>query len=70
MVAAPWLNGPILQGARHVRTAIEAKNRFGRLCAQAKRKRVFVERAGHPVDNVAAQASALASAMDAVVAGL
>ena len=53
-----------------MRTAIEAKNRFGRLCAQAKRKRVFVERAGHPVDNVAAQASALASAMDAVVAGL
>lgn len=27
-------------------TATEAKNRFGRLCAQAKREPVFVEKAG------------------------
>ncbi len=28
-------------------TATEAKNRFGSLCAQAKREPVFVEKAGH-----------------------
>ncbi len=32
-------------------TATEAKNRFGSLCAQAKREPVFVEKAGH-VDTV------------------
>jgi len=32
-------------------TATEAKNRFGSLCAQAKREPVFVERAGQ-VDTV------------------
>jgi len=32
-------------------TATEAKNRFGSLCAQAKRGPVFVEKAGH-VDTV------------------
>lgn len=29
-------------------TATEAKNRFGSLCAQAKRAPVFVEKAGQP----------------------
>ena len=29
-------------------TATEAKNRFGSLCAQAKREPVFVEKAGQP----------------------
>ena len=28
-------------------SATEAKNRFGNLCAQAKREPVFVEKAGH-----------------------
>ena len=32
-------------------SATEAKNRFGRLCAQAKREPVFVEKAGQ-VDTV------------------
>lgn len=32
-------------------TATEAKNRFGSLCAQAKREPVFVEKAGH-IDTV------------------
>lgn len=32
-------------------TATEAKNRFGKLCAQAKREPVFVEKAGQ-VDTV------------------
>jgi len=30
-------------------TATEAKNRFGSLCAQAKREPVFVEKAGQPM---------------------
>jgi hypothetical protein len=53
-------------------TANEAKNRFGRLCAQAQREPVFVEKAGQ-IDTVilsAEQASALASAMDAVLSSL
>lgn len=32
-------------------TATEAKNRFGNLCAQAKREPVFIEKAGH-IDSV------------------
>ncbi|MDO9438036.1 type II toxin-antitoxin system Phd/YefM family antitoxin [Hydrogenophaga sp.] len=32
-------------------TATEAKNRFGSLCAQAKREPIFVEKAGH-IDTV------------------
>ena len=32
-------------------TATEAKNRFGRICAQAKKEPVFVEKAGQ-IDTV------------------
>lgn len=47
-------------------TATEAKNRFGSLCAQAKREPVFVEKAGQ-IDTVilsAAQYQALLSQQD------
>jgi hypothetical protein len=47
-------------------TATEAKNRFGRLCAQAKREPVFVEEAGQ-IDTVtfsAEQYQALRSVHD------
>ena len=49
-------------------TATEAKNRFGHLCAQAKRAPVFIERAGQ-VDTVllsAAQYQALLAGQDPV----
>lgn len=47
-------------------TATEAKNRFGNLCAQAKREPVFVEKAGQ-IDTVilsAAQYQALLATQD------
>jgi hypothetical protein len=47
-------------------TATEAKNRFGSLCAQAKREPVFVEKAGR-IDTVmlsAAQYQALLAGQD------
>lgn len=49
-------------------TATEAKNRFGSLCAQAKREPVFVEKAGQ-LDSVilsAEQCQALKAGQDKV----
>ena len=47
-------------------TATEAKNRFGRVCAEAKREPVFVEKAGR-IDTVivsAEQYQALKASLD------
>ena len=47
-----WLKWLITEGVNTMRvSATEAKNRFGSLCAQAKREPVFVEKAGQ-IDSV------------------